>query len=331
MDVAAARPPRVFPSTRKQKALSSTPRTVTGGDHGMDEFLERRVSNATVWSRRLAVFSAVLFLTAATGHRIEFLSTPDFIPVMGVVAAVAMLALLFAVRALFLFWHHGGKGGGSLLFAILVALLVLTPFGITAYRGVTLPMLTDVSTDTDDPPELSILAEQRTADMNQVEAFTPERRKLQHDNYPAATGRRYEAPISQVAEVVEDVLDNRGWQIVSQPEFPADATEITIEAQASSPLLGFPADVAIRLIDEGTSTYVDMRSASRYGPHDFGDNAARIGFFLAELDVEIAYLTVIAPVEPAVPPPPKLPESSPPPPEPTEPVEPLDRSEDPPD
>ncbi len=298
----------------------------------MDEFLERRVSSATIWSRRLAIFSAVLLLTAGIGHRIGFLSTPDFIPVLGVVAAIVILALLFAVRALFLFWHYGGKGGGSLLVAILVSLLVLTPFGITAYRGLTLPMLNDVSTDTDDPPELALAAAQRSDGMNSIEPFTPERRKLQQDTYPDATGRRYEAPITQVAEVVEDVLDNRGWQIVSPTEFPADATEITIEAQAESPLLGFPADVAIRLIDEGTSTYVDMRSALQYGPHDFGDNAARIGFFLADLDVEIAYLTVVTPVEPAEPPPPKPPESAPvPPPEPSEPAEPLDRSEDPPD
>ena len=31
-----------------------------------------------------------------------------------------------------------------------------------------------------------------------------------------------------------------------------------------------------------------MRSASRYGRHDLGDNAARIVGFLAELDAEIA-------------------------------------------
>lgn len=298
----------------------------------MDEFLERRVSNATVWSRRVAIFSVVLFLTAAAGHRIGFLSTPDFFPVLGVVAAFAALALLFAVRALFLFWHYGGKGGGTLLFAILVALLVLTPFAITGYRAITLPMLYDVSTDTDDPPELTIAATQRTDGMNPIEPFTPERRKLQQDNYPTATGRRYEAPMGQVAEVVQDVLDDRGWTIVSSTDFPPDATEITIEAQASSPLLGFPADVAIRLIDEDTSTYVDMRSASRYGPHDFGDNAARIAFFLADLDVEIAYLTVVTPVEPTEPPKPA--EHAPPvtaPARPEEPAEPLDRSEDPPD
>ena len=298
----------------------------------MDEYLERRVSNATVWSRRLAVFSAVLFLTAGIGHRIGFLSTPDFIPVLGSVVAVVALALLFAARAFFLFWHYGGKGGGTLLFAILASLLVLTPFGITAYRGFALPMLTDVSTDTDDPPELVVAAEQRDAGMNSIEPFTPERRLLQQDNYPAATGRRYEAPIGQVAEVVLDVLANRGWPTVGTTEFPPEATEITIEAQAKSPILGFPADVAIRLIDEDTSTYVDMRSTSRYGPHDFGDNAARIASFLAELDIEIAYLTVVTPVEPAEPPqPPKPPETAPLPPQPEEPAEPLDRSEDPPD
>jgi hypothetical protein len=299
----------------------------------MDEFLERRVSNATVWSRRVAVFSAVLFLAAWIGHRIGYLNTPDFFPVLGTVVAFALLALLFAVRALFLFWHHGGKGGGSLLFAILVALLVLTPFGITAFRGLTLPMLNDVSTDTDDPPELAAAAGRRTGGMNQIEPFTPERRKLQQDNYPTATGRRYEAPIAQIAEVVQEVLDDRGWPIVSSANFAPEATEITIEAQARSPLLGLPADIAIRLIDEGTSTYVDMRSASRYGPHDFGDNAARIAFFLADLDVEIAYLTVVTPVEPVEPP--KQVEPSPPvagpAPPPEEPTEPLDRSEDPPD
>lgn len=296
----------------------------------MDEFLERRVSNATVWSRRVAIFSAVLFLTAGIGHRFGFLSTPDFFPVLWAVAGFAVLALLFAMRALFLFWHYGGKGGGSLLFAILVALLVLTPFGITAYRGVTLPMLNDVSTDTDDPPELAIAASQRADGMNRIEPFTPERRKLQQDNYPTATGRRYEAPIAQVAEVAQDVLDDRGWLTVSSTDFPPEATEITIEAQASSPLLGFPADIAVRLIDEGTSTYVDMRSASRYGSHDFGDNAARIAFFLADLDIEVAYLTIVTPVEPAEPPKPAPPTAEPPP-LPEEPTEPLDRSEDPPD
>ncbi|MEQ1942194.1 DUF1499 domain-containing protein [Mesorhizobium sp. VNQ89] len=296
----------------------------------MDEYYERRVSSAVVWSRRLAIFSLVLFLVAGTSHRIGYLASADLLPVLGVVAGFALLSLLAAVRALFLFWDHGGKGGGALVFAVLVALLVLAPFAVTLYRGVTLPMLSDVSTDTDDPPELAIASAARTAGMNQIEPFTLERRQLQEDAYPEATGRRYEAPIGQVFEVIEDMLDRHGWSIVGQSEFPAEATEITIETQARSPILGMPVDVAIRLIDEGTSTYVDMRSSTRYWGHDFGDNAARIEAFLAELDVEVAYLTVITPVEPTEPPPPPPPVEQPSPP-PDEPVEPLDRSEDPPD
>lgn len=294
----------------------------------MDEYLERRVSQATVWSRRLAIFSAVLFLTAGLGHRFGYLGTPDLAPVLATVLTIAILALLFSTRALFLFWHYGGKGGGSLLTAILVAFAVLAPFGITAWRGVTLPMLNDVSTDTDDPPELVRSAADRISGMNVIDPFTPERRKLQEDGYPAVTGRRYEAPMMQVVEVVQDLLDERGWTVLGPDVFPPASTEITIEAQASSPLLGLPVDVSVRFIDEDTSTYVDMRSASRYGPHDFGDNAARIVSFLAELDVQIAYLVVVAPVQPAMP---SQPAEVPGQPEFSEPSEPLDRSEDPPD
>ncbi len=300
----------------------------------MAAYLERPVSKAAAWSRRVATFSVVLFLTAGLGHRFGYIATLDFVPVLGVVAGLAVLALLFAARALFQLWTYGGSGGGKLLAGVLISLLVLTPFAISAYRALSYPMLTDISTDTDDPPEFSVAARMRTAGMNQIEPFTPDRRKLQLDSYPLATGRRYEAPIGQVIDAVNDVLDGKGWVILSPTEPSGEATETTIEAVATSYILGFPADVAIRLIDEGTSTYVDMRSASRYGEHDLGDNAARIEAFLADLDVEIAYLTVVVPTEPAEPPAP--PKPAPPAEEvpigpPAEEVPPLDRSEDPPD
>ena len=72
---------------------------------------------------------------------------------------------------------------------------------------------------------------------------------------------------------------------------------MTIEALAHTPWLGFPFDIAVRLTDEGTSTYVDMRSASRYGRHDLGDNAAQITAFLALLDAEMAAQTGAATAE----------------------------------
>ena len=56
----------------------------------------------------------------------------------------------------------------------------------------------------------------------------------------------------------------------------AAATEQTL-------LAGFTDDVAIRVEGGASSTRVDVRSASRYGHHDFGQNASRVRRFLIEL------------------------------------------------
>ena len=72
---------------------------------------------------------------------------------------------------------------------------------------------------------------------------------------------------------------------------------MTINALARSFILSLPADVAIRVTDDGDAVIVDMRSASRYGRYDLGDNAARIVDFLAELDQEVAGQVGTAPAE----------------------------------
>lgn len=46
----------------------------------------------------------------------------------------------------------------------------------------------------------------------------------------------------------------------------------------------------IRLTNEGDTTFVDMRSASRYLSRDLGSNAAFIINFMDALDTEIASL-----------------------------------------
>jgi uncharacterized protein (DUF1499 family) len=55
-----------------------------------------------------------------------------------------------------------------------------------------------------------------------------------------------------------------------------------IEAVARTPVMGFREDVAIRIRAIERGARVDVRSASRYGSHDFGSNARRIERFLTE-------------------------------------------------
>lgn len=60
-----------------------------------------------------------------------------------------------------------------------------------------------------------------------------------------------------------------------------------VEAVAKSLVLGFESDVVIRMVEEESGTLVDMRSSSRWGPHDLGSNADRIVQFMADLDAAL--------------------------------------------
>jgi uncharacterized protein (DUF1499 family) len=61
----------------------------------------------------------------------------------------------------------------------------------------------------------------------------------------------------------------------------------TLEAQATTFVFGFLDDVVVRLRETPDGTQVDMRSASRAGAHDLGENARRIRRFFVDLDARL--------------------------------------------
>jgi uncharacterized protein (DUF1499 family) len=101
------------------------------------------------------------------------------------------------------------------------------------------------------------------------------------------TGRRYEGSPDRILDAVVSVIADNGWTITEQKGVPGDDEEILVEVVARTWLLGFTSDVVIRLSDEGETTYVDMRSVSRYGIHDLGENADRIMQFMTALDTQV--------------------------------------------
>ncbi|UVK41716.1 DUF1499 domain-containing protein [Mesorhizobium sp. AR10] len=259
------------------------------------EIPERQTSRAAGWSRRAGAFSAVLLLTVLVGHRYDLVETPAFLWVLAIVALLAAFALLFAGLAFSRLWNFGDRGGRDLTVGALLALLVLAPYGIAAYRAATYPPLRDISTDFDNPPALD--TSDRTRDMNVLSPPTPGEQRLQTETYPLVTGRSYNLPFETVVDAVETVLDRRDWQVAGPYPETEGQSEVTIDALAKSFGLGLPADVAVRVSDDGDAVIVDMRSASRYGRYDLGDNAARIVDFLAELDQEVAGQVGAAPAE----------------------------------
>jgi hypothetical protein len=253
----------------------------------MTEYPERRTTRAAGWARRTAAFSAVLLACNWIGHHFRLVEHLAYLWVLAIVALLAAAALFFAGFALSRLWQYGDRGGRDLSFGALIALLVLAPFGLAAYWVATYPPLRDITTDLDDPPPLATAAE-RTSEMNVLASPTPGERRLQAESYPLVAGRRYDLPFDVVVHSVTDVLDRRGWRLAAPvPAAEAAQGNLVIAAVAPSFILELPTDVAIRIASADETTLVDMRSASRYGRHDLGDNAARIIDFLAELDQQI--------------------------------------------
>jgi uncharacterized protein (DUF1499 family) len=260
----------------------------------MNVVFERRASPSAKWARRLAIFSAVLLLTATAGHRFAFVDTIPFFWLLGIVMALAIAALVLAGIGFSRLWAYGDRGGRASTRAVIVAVLVLTPFAFGGYRVFALPRLTDVSTDPFDPPAFALAHATRRAGMNRIGTFSSENAELQLSYYPSATGRRYPLLVDRAHEIVGAVLENLDWQVTSHPQLQLEVHETTIEAVARSPIFGFVSDVAIRVIDEGDTSYIDVRSVSRYGMHDLGDNAAKIARFFEAVEAQI--LAVNAPV-----------------------------------
>ncbi|PRD45983.1 DUF1499 domain-containing protein [Phyllobacterium phragmitis] len=249
---------------------------------------ERRKSRSAAWSLRLAAFSAVVFVFSALGHRFQAIETPDFLILAALVAGLALLALMLAAKGFVDLWRNGDKGGTRSLWGSVIALAVLSPFAVTAYLAFVTPPLYDISTDLSTPPLFFRAVHERKPGMNPIDNAAALRAAMQTAAYPQVTGRRYDGSPDRILEAVMAVIDAEGWTATGRFGVPGEQVETIVEAVARSFLLGFTSDIAIRLTDEGETTYVDMRSVSRYAKRDLGMNARHIADFMMRLDQQVS-------------------------------------------
>ncbi len=254
----------------------------------------RRESRQARWAWRLSAFAFVLLVLSALAHRFAMIDTPPFLWLMAIVAALACAGFATSWAALARLWQVDETGIGRALMAALVALVVLVPFGIAGARVATHPRLADIATDPADPPSLAAAAARRTGGMNPVRPIDAASAELQRENYPEVAPRIYDHPALSVYEDVQALVQELGWRVVRWPDARSEAGRYDIEATATTLVFGFAIDVGIRITDLGPSSRVDVRSASRYGSHDLGDNAARIVAFLERLDERVGQRLPVA-------------------------------------
>jgi hypothetical protein len=182
-------------------------------------------------------------------------------------------------------WQSGGLGAGSAVAGTVYALPGVLLAGMAIFAVNAYPRVADVTTDAGDPPQFQVLRSDSAADGASADgagegAGTPV-------EIVGIAARLYSSGIDLVHAAVTNIVADRGWDVaLNSPPAGADGTA-RIEASAKTLLFAFKDDVAIRLIGTPDGTRVDMRSASRWGQHDLGQNGRRIRAFMGDLDLAL--------------------------------------------
>jgi hypothetical protein len=236
------------------------------------------------WSCRIALFSASLLLVTLALHRLSALSTPLAINLFGVGFAGGALAALIGLIALVRIWRTGHAGAPSMAAGLLLPLLAFAGPCLYLAPYLDLPRLNDVTTDTVTPPSFMALAK-RPEGANAVAYPGQHFADLQAKAYPDLRSLVLDRSAEEAFELAEEAVRRLRWHVVADeaPTGERGARIGRIEATEQTLLVGFADDIVIRVEGGVSRARIDARSASRYGRFDFGQNAARLRRFFAEV------------------------------------------------
>jgi uncharacterized protein (DUF1499 family) len=255
-------------------------------------------SRLAVWSNRLALFALIAAILSTIVVRADLL---EIVPAMATVAgalALAGAAIILSIGAMAVIWKDGLGGIGAAVAGMFIGLLVLAYPGYLATKAYRLPAINDITTDPADPPRLEALARVRPRQGNPAAYPGAEVAAKQATAYPDLEPLVLSASPLAVYETVRAIVIKRGWRIIEERQPIPRRRDGHIEAVARTPILGFRDDIVLRIRPDGEGSRVDMRSASRFGRHDLGTNAARVASLLEELEIAVDALPPSAAPEP---------------------------------
>lgn len=246
------------------------------------------VSRAAVWSRRLAVFSLPVAAIAVLLARFGLVEPQAALAVLGGAIVVALGAVLLFLAACVVIWQTGRRGLGEALGGLLLASVTLGYPAYLAFEAVRLPVRADISTDTADPPRFSSSRAAIHARGGLPPALFPsEGREQQRSAYPDIEPIVVDLEVDEAFQLVLKTAGSRGWRVIDQRPAGGRSGIAHVDFVDRTLVMGFDDDIAIRLRPLAGQTRIDVRSASRYGRHDFGANAKRIQQFAEELQAEL--------------------------------------------
>ena len=247
--------------------------------------LEDPFARSAIWSRNLAVFALLVAIIGIVLSR-KGLDPKTALAIVGAALALAGFAALFAFIAMAVIWRTGYRGLGLALGGLVLSAMLFAYPTYLVVQARTSPLLSDASTDLDDPP--GFLTTEKAVEARK--AWTPPARQsaanraLQERLYPDLQTLDLDADPDDVVDAIKKLIKRRHWTLVDEVA-PADFATGHIDAVVKSTIMGFPADVTFRIRALGNKTKVDIRSASRAGWQEQpGSNAARVDQLASDLE-----------------------------------------------
>ena len=289
-------------------------------------YLRKRLRLAAP-ARSLAAFSLVLLAASIGIYRLGGIAPQALIGLLLLTAGFASLAFFVSAVGLLRVWLGGVEGGGTALGGLFLSSVVLAPFALTLYLAVTNPRANAAYTEGVAPDQIAAaIATARAPDAPisaaaSAIAATESPSVVSGRRYVANPPQVYAAARKALIDSgwkVKDVvagdpdagnagpapgdLGVSGSQGIPVPtpratidaessDLPLDrpdSDQYRISAVARDPVFALPSDVDIRIVGDGSETFVDMQSVSRTTGIDFGQNRRFIESFLADMDTQMA-------------------------------------------
>lgn len=248
-----------------------------------------QTSRLAVWARRCAFFSLAAAILAIGIVRLGLLEVEPALATFAGALVFAVLGIVLAVGAFIVIWREGISGAGYAFWAIAIGIALLAYPAYLGSRAYTLPMINDITTDPIEPPRFDVIARLRprgTVDYAGLYA-AEQQRQAYRDIEPLAVSATPQIAYEEAVKVIA----KRKWRVVVERAPQTGRRDGQIEAVARTPIMGFRDDVAVRIRPASDGAVIDVRSASRYGRHDLGSNAARIRSLLEDIDEAIGVRT----------------------------------------
>jgi hypothetical protein len=230
----------------------------------------------------------------------------DIVPALSTLAGalvLACVAILLAGGAGISIWRNGSAGGRQAATALLIGFALIAYPLYLGVKARNLPAIYDITTDPIDPPQFDAIARLRPRDANPVTYAGLYTAEQQHNAYADIEPDDTNSSAQEAYDAAMKVITKRKWRVVDArpPQAPppvptprnvaiqaSPARDGIIEAVARTPILGFRDDVVVRIRPTADGARIDVRSASRYGRHDLGSNAARVRNLIDDIDTVLA-------------------------------------------